>query len=154
MKPTAQAMIRKYALGFLIPPAIMLAVGWYLVLTGAFDGVEFLAFLGTPAAVMVLGWAAVVANEIANRRSVRRPQQVRSSKFLFYYPLAPAFYLLAGGCALWAGYISEAYFLAVAGAPAAVLTLAWLAILANEIANRRGARRERHSSGQPPEKRP
>jgi len=136
-------MIRRYALGFLIPPAIMLAIGWYLVQTGDFDGVEFLAFLGTPAAVMILAWAAVVANEVANRRSERRPQQVRSNRFLFYYPLAPAFYLLVGGGALWAGYIGEAYFLAVAGAPAAVLTLAWLAVLANEVANRRSARRRR-----------
>jgi uncharacterized membrane protein YbhN (UPF0104 family) len=84
-------MIRRYALGFLIPPAIMLAIGWYLVRTGDFNGLEFLAFLGTPAAVLVLAWAAVVANEIANRRSERRPQQVRSTRFLFYYPLAPAF---------------------------------------------------------------
>ncbi len=136
-------MIRRYAFGFPIPPAIMLAIGWYLVHTGDFDGVEFLAFLGTPAAVMILAWAAVVANEIADRRSKRRPQQVRSTKFLFYYPLAPAFYLLAGGGALWAGYISEAYFLAVAGAPAAVLTLAWPAVVANEIANRRSERRQR-----------
>ncbi|UVF20551.1 hypothetical protein HPT29_005300 [Microvirga terrae] len=136
-------MIRRYALGFLIPPAIMLAIGCYLVQTGDFDGVEFLAFLGTPAAVLVLAWAAVVANEIANRRSERRPQQVRSTRFLFYYPLAPAFYLLVGGGALWAGYIGEAYFLAAAGAPAAVLTLAWLAVLANEVANRRSARRRR-----------
>jgi hypothetical protein len=121
----------------------MLAIGWYLVHTGDFDGVEFLAFLGTPAAVLVLAWAAVVANDIANRRSERRPQQVRSTKFLFYYPLAPALYLVVGGSALWAGYINEAYFLAAAGAPAAVLTLAWLAVLANDIANRRSARRPR-----------
>jgi hypothetical protein len=113
------------------------------VQTGDFDGVAFLAFLGTPAAVLILAWAAVVANEIANRRSVWQPQQARSNKFLFYYPLAPAFYLLAGSGALWAGYISEAYFLAAAGAPAAVLTLAWLAVLANEVANRRSARRQR-----------
>jgi hypothetical protein len=53
------------------------------------------------------------------------------------------FYLLVGGGTLWAGYINEAYFLAAAGAPAAVLTLAWLAVLANEIANRRSARRQR-----------
>jgi hypothetical protein len=136
-------MIRKYALGFLIPPAIMLAIGWYLVHTGEFDGLEFLAFLGTPAAVLVLAWAAVVANDIANRRSKRRPQQGRSNKFLVYYPLAPAFYLLVGGGALWARYISEAYFLAAAGAPATVLTLAWLAVLANEVANRRSGRRHR-----------
>jgi hypothetical protein len=121
----------------------MLAIGWYLVQTGDFDGVEFLAFLGTPAAVLVLAWAAVAANEIANRRNERRPQQVRSTKFLFYYPLAPAFYLLVGGGALWAGYINEAYFLAVAATPAAVLTLAWIAVLANEIANRRSTRRRR-----------
>jgi hypothetical protein len=121
----------------------MLAIGWYLVQTGDFDGVEFLAFLGTPAAVLVLAWAAVVANDIANRRSERRPQHVGSTRFLFYYPLAPAFYLLVGGGALWAGYINEAYFLAAAGAPAAVLTLAWLAVLANEVANRRSARRQR-----------
>jgi small-conductance mechanosensitive channel len=137
-------MIRRYALGHLIAPAIMLTVGWYLVHTGDFDGVEFLAFLGTPAAVLVLAWAAVVANDIANRRSERHPQQVRSTRFLFYYPLAPAFYLLVGGGALWAGYINEAYFLAAAGAPAAVLTLAWLAVLANEVANRRSARRKRN----------
>lgn len=136
-------MIRRYALGLLIPPAIMLGLGWYLVQTGDLDGLEFLAFLGTPAAVLVLAWAAVVANEIANRRSERRPQQIRSNGFLFYYPLAPAFYLLMGGGALWGGYINEAYFLAVAGAPAAVLTLAWLAVLANEVANRRSARRQR-----------
>jgi hypothetical protein len=135
-------MIRKYALGLLIPPAIMLAFGWHLVKTGDFDGVEFLAFLGTPAVVMILAWAAVVANEIANRRSERRPQQIRSNRFLFYYPLAPAFYLVGGG-ALWAGYINEAYFLAAAGAPATILTLAWLAVLANEIANRRSARHQR-----------
>lgn len=135
-------MIRRYALGLLIPPAIMLALGWYLVQTGNFDGVEFLAFLGTPAAVMILAWAAVVANEIANRRSKRRPHQVRSTKFLFYFPLAPAFYLLAGGAALWAGYIGEAYFLAAAGTPAAILTLAWIAVLVNEVANRRSARRQ------------
>ena len=136
-------MIRKYALGFLIPPALFLAFGWYLLQTGDFDGVEFLAFVGTPAAVMVLGWAAVVANEIANRRSERRPQQDRSTRFLFYYPLAPAFYLLVGWGALRAGFINEAYFLAVAGAPAAVLTLAWIAVAANEIANRRSTRRQR-----------
>ena len=136
-------MIRKYALGFLIPPAPFLAVGWYLLQTGDFDGVEFLAFVGTPAAVMVLGWAAIVANEIANRRSERRPQQDHSTKFLFYYPLAPAFNLLVGWGALRAGYINEAYFLAVAGAPAAVLTLAWIAVAANEIANRRSTRRQR-----------
>jgi hypothetical protein len=136
-------MIRKYALGLLIPPALMVAIGCYLVQTGDLDGVEFLAFLGAPAAVLVLAWAAVVANEIANRRSERRPQQGHSSKFLFCYPLAPAFYLVAGGGALWAGYINEAYFLAVAGAPAAVLTLAWLAVLANDIANGRSARRQR-----------
>jgi hypothetical protein len=136
-------MIRKYALGLLILPALMLAIGWYLVQTGDFDGVEFLAFFGAPAAVLVLAWAAVVANEIANRRSERRPQQVRSSKFLFCYPLAPAFYLLVGGGALWAGYINEAYFLAAAGAPATVLTLAWIAVAANAIANRRSARRRR-----------
>ncbi|MGF9760710.1 hypothetical protein AAII07_36530 [Microvirga sp. 0TCS3.31] len=136
-------MIRKYALGHLIAPVIMLAIGWYLVQTGHFDGVEFLAFLGTPAAVLVLAWAAVVANEIANRRSERRPEQIRSNRFLFYYPLAPALYLLVGGGALWAGYIGEAYFLAVAGAPAVVLTLAWIAVLANEIANRRSARHQR-----------
>jgi hypothetical protein len=136
-------MTRKYALGFLMPPAIMLAMGWYLVHTREFDGLEFLAFLGTPAAVLVLAWAAVVANDIANRRSKRRPQQVRSNKFLFYYPLAPAFYLLVGGDALWAGYISEAYFLAVAATPAAVLTLAWIALVANEIANRRSAKHQR-----------
>ena len=112
------AVIRKYALGFLIPPALLLAAGWYLVQTGDFDGVEFLAFVGTPAAVMVLGWAAVAAHEIANRRSERRPQRDRSTKFLFYYPLAPAFYLLVGWGALRAGSINEAYFLAVAGAPA------------------------------------
>ena len=135
-------MIRKYALGFLIPPALFLAAGWYLLQTGDFDGVEFLAFVGTPAAVMVLGWAAVVANEISNRRSERRPQQDRSSKFLFYYPLAPALYLLVGWCALQAGSINEAYFLAIAGAPAAVLTLAWIAMVANEIAKRRSARRQ------------
>jgi cytochrome b subunit of formate dehydrogenase len=102
-----------------------------------------LAFLGTPAAVMILAWAAVVANELANRRSKRRPQQVRSTKFLFYYLFAPAFYLLVGGGALWAGYINEAYFLAVAATPAAVLTLAWIALVANEIANRRYARHQR-----------
>ena len=136
-------MIRKYALGFLIPPALFLAVGWYLLQTGDFDGVEFLAFVGTPAAVMVLAWAAIMANEIANRRSERRPQQDRSSKFLFYYPLAPAFYLLVGWGALRAGSINEAYFLAVAGAPAAVLTLAWIAVAANEIANGRSTRRQR-----------
>ena len=136
-------MIRKYALGFLIPPALFLAVGWYLLQTGDFDGVEFLAFVGTPAAVMVLAWAAIMANDIANRRSERRPQQDRSSKFLFYYPLAPAFYLLVGWGALRAGSINEAYFLAVAGAPAAVLTLAWIAVAANEIANRRSTRRQR-----------
>ena len=96
-------MIRKYALRFLILPALFLAAGWYLLQTGDFDGVEFLAFVGTPAAVMVLGWAAVVANEISNRRSERRPQQDRSTKFLFYYPLAPAFYLLVGWGALRAG---------------------------------------------------
>lgn len=135
-------MIRKYALGFLIPPALFLAAGWYLLQTGAFDGVEFLAFVGTPAAVTVLGWAAVVANEIANRRSERRPQQDRSSKFLFYYPLAPAVYLLVGWGALQAGSINEAYFIAIAGAPAAVLTLAWIAMVANEIAKRRSARRQ------------
>jgi hypothetical protein len=136
-------MIRRYALGLLIAPVIMVAIGWYLVQTGDFDGLEFLAFLGTPAAVLVLAWAAVVANEIANRRSERRPQQGRSNKFLVYYPLTAAFYLLVGGGALWAGSINEAYFLAVAGAPAAVLTLAWLAVLANEVANRRSARRQR-----------
>ena len=136
------AVIRKYALGFLIPPALFLAAGWYLLQTGDFDGVEVLAFVGTPAAVMVLGWAAVVANEISNRRSERRPQQDRSSKFLFYYPLAPALYLLVGWCALRAGSINEAYFLAIAGAPAAVLTLAWIAMVANEIAKRRSARRQ------------
>ena len=136
-------MIRQYALGFLIPPALCLAAGWYLLQTGSFDGVGFLAFVGTPAAVMVLGWAAVVANRIANRRSERQPQQDRSSKFLFYYPLAPAFYLLVGWGALRAGSIDEAYVLAVAGAPAAVLTLAWIGLAANEIANRRGARRQR-----------
>ncbi|WP_460667082.1 hypothetical protein [Kribbella swartbergensis] len=135
--------MRRYALGLLIPPAIMLAIGWYLVHTGDLDGLGFLAFLGTPAAVLVLAWAAVVANDIANRWSERRPQQVRSTKFLFYYPLAPAFYLLVGGGALWVGYINEAYFLAVAASPAAVLTLAWLAVLANEVANRRSARRQR-----------
>jgi small-conductance mechanosensitive channel len=132
----------------------MMVIGWYLVHTGYLDGVEFLALLGTPAAVMILAWAAVVANEIANRRSERRPQQVRSTKFLFYYPLAPAFYLLVGWGALHAGYINEVYFLAVAGTPAAVLTLAWLAVLANEIANRRSLKRQRHGSGQPPEERP
>ena len=136
-------MIRKYALGFLIPPVLFLAVGWYLVQTGEFDGVKFLAFVGTPAAMMGLGWAAVVAHQIANRRSDGRPQQDRSSKFLFYYPLAPAFYLLVGWGALRAGYIDEAYFLAVAGTPAAVLTLAWIAVAANEIANRRSTRRQR-----------
>lgn len=136
------AVVRKYALGFLIPPALLLAVGWYLVQTEDFDGVEFLAFVGTPAAVMVLGWAAVVANEIANRRSERRPQQDRSTKFLFYYPLAPALYLLVGWCALRAGSIDEAYFLAIAAAPAAVLTLAWIAAAANEIAKRRSAGRQ------------
>ena len=120
-----------------------MAVGWYLLQTGDFDGVEFLAFVGTPAAVMVLGWAAIVANEIANRRSERRPQQDRSTRFLFYYPLAPAFYLLVGWGALRAGYTNEAYFLAVAGAPAAVLTLAWIAVAANEIANGRSTRRQR-----------
>jgi hypothetical protein len=146
-------MIRKYALGLLIPPAIMVAVGWYFVQTGDLDGVEFLAFLGTPAAVMILAWAAVVANEIANQRSVGRPQQVRSNKFLFYYPLTPAFYLLAGGGALWAGYISEAYFIAVAGSPAAVLTLAWLALVANAAANGRSARHQCDDSRQTPEKR-
>jgi hypothetical protein len=137
-------VIRKYALGFLIPPALFLAVGWYLVQTGDFDGVEFLAFVGTPAAVMVLGWAAIVANEIANRRSERRPQRDRSTSFLFYYPLAPALYLLVGWGVLRAGYINEAYFLAVAGAPAAVLALAWIAVAANEIANRRSTRRQRN----------
>ena len=136
------AVIRKYALRFLILPALFLAAGWYLLHTGDFDGVEFLAFVGTPAAVMVLGWAAVVANEISNRRSERRPQQDRSSKFLFYYPLAPALYLLVGWCALQAGSINEAYFLAIAGAPAAVLTLAWIAAAAHEIAKRRSARRQ------------
>lgn len=47
-------MIRKYAFGLLITPTIMLAIGWYFVQTGDFDGVEFLAFLGTPAAVLIL----------------------------------------------------------------------------------------------------
>jgi len=136
------AVIRKYALGFLIPPALFLAAGWYLLQTGDFDGVEVLAFVGTPAAVMILGWTAVVANGISNRRSERRPRQDRSSKFLFYYPLAPALYLLVGWGALRAGSINEAYFLAIAGAPAAVLTLAWIAMVANEIAKRRSARRQ------------
>jgi hypothetical protein len=136
-------MIRKYALGLLILPTIMLAIGWYLVQIEEFDGVEFLAFLGMPAAVLVLAWAAVVASEIANRQGERRPQQARSDNFLFYYPLAPAVYLLVGWGALRAGYINEAYFLAVAGAPAAILTLAWIALVANEIANRRSARRQR-----------
>jgi hypothetical protein len=31
------------------PPAIMTGIGWSLVQTGAFDGLKFLAFLGTPA---------------------------------------------------------------------------------------------------------
>ena len=141
------AMIRKYALGLLILPAIMLATGWYLVQIEEFDWVEFLALLGTPAAVLILAWAALVANEIANRRSERRPQQVRSDKFLLYYPLAPAFYLLVGWGALRAGYINEAYFLAVAGTPAAVLTLAWIALVVNEVANKRSARRQRDDDG-------
>jgi hypothetical protein len=136
-------VIRQYALGFLIPPVLFLAVGWSLLQTGRFDGVAFLAFVGTPAAVMLLGWAAVVAHQIANRRSDGRPEQDRSSKFLVYYPLAPSFYLLVGWGALRAGFINEAYVLAVAGAPAAVLTLAWIAVAAHEIAGRRCARRRR-----------
>ena len=119
-----------------------MAAGWYLLQAGDFDGVEVLAFVGTPVAVMVLGWAAVVANEISNRRNERRPQQDRSSKFLFYYPFAPALYLLVGWGALRAGSIDEAYFLAIAAAPAAVLTLAWIAAAANEIAKRRSAGRQ------------
>jgi hypothetical protein len=136
-------VIRQYALGFLIPPVLFLAVGWSLLQTGRFDGVAFLAFVGTPVAVMVLGWAAVVVHQIANRRSGRGPQQHRSTRFLVYYRLAPVLYLLVGWGALRAGSINEAYVLAVAGAPAAVLTLAWIAVAAHEIAGRRCARRRR-----------
>jgi ABC-type nickel/cobalt efflux system permease component RcnA len=137
-------VIRKYALGLLIPPALLLAVGWFALQGDGFFEIKFLAFVGTPAAVMVLAWAAVVANEIANRRSERRPHQGRSAKILFVYPLAPAILLLSGWAALRVGYIDEALFLLSAGAPAAVLLLAWAALVANEVANRRAAKRQHH----------
>jgi hypothetical protein len=137
-------VIRKYALGLLIPPALLLAVGWFALQGDDFLEIKFLAFFGTPAAVMVLAWAAVVANEIANQRSERRPHQGRSAKILFVYPLAPAILLLSGWAALRVGYIDEALFLLSAGAPAAVLLLARAALVANEVANRRAAKRQHH----------
>jgi hypothetical protein len=137
-------MIRKYALGFLIPPALLLAVGWVALQTQVLTGVAFLAFVGTPAAVMVLGWAAVVANGNSNRRSERRPHQAGSTKFLFVYPLAPAGYLLAGWAALYTCYINETWFLAISVAPAAILLLAWAALVAGEVANKRNTSRRPH----------
>jgi ACR3 family arsenite efflux pump ArsB len=62
-------MARTYSLGFLIPPVLMLALAWGLLDAGYMNGVEVLAFISTPATVLVLAWAALVANEIANRRS-------------------------------------------------------------------------------------
>jgi hypothetical protein len=68
-------MIRKFALGHLVLPSVMLLLGWGSLQTGFMNGTEVLAFLATPAIFGILGWAAVAANEIANRRSERRQRQ-------------------------------------------------------------------------------
>jgi len=136
-------MIRKFTLGHLVLPAVMLLLGWGLLEAGYLDGLAFLAFLGTPAAVLVLAWAAIVANEIANRRSERQQRPWSFTKFSLFHLSAPAFMVLLGWWACSAGYISEALFVASAVAPASVLFLAWLAVLANEIANRRSEERKR-----------
>lgn len=137
------AMIRKFALGHLVLPALMLVLGWALLEAGYMDGLAFLAILGTPAAVLVLAWAAIVANGIANRRSERRQRPTSFTKFSLFYLSAPAFMVLLGWWACRAGHISEALFVASAVAPASVLLLAWAALLANEFANRRSEGQQR-----------
>jgi hypothetical protein len=134
-------MIRRFALGHLVLPALMLALGWALLTVGYMDGLAFLAFLGTPAAVLVLAWAAIVANEIANRRSKSQQRPWSFTKFSLFYLSASAFMVLLGWWACRAGYISEALFVASVVAPASVVFLAWVALLANEIANRRSEER-------------
>jgi hypothetical protein len=138
-------MIRKFALGFLIPPAIMLTLTLGLVLqqTGRMSEVEILAFTATPAIVMVLGWAAVVVNEIDNRGSENQQRPVSFAKFSFFSLLAPAFMLLVGWWAWQAGYISEGVFIFSAVGPAGVIFLAWAALVANEIAKSWSERQQR-----------
>jgi len=51
--------------------------------------------------------------------------------------------VLLGWWACSAGYISEALFVASAVAPASILFLAWVAVLANGIANRHSEERQR-----------
>jgi len=136
-------MIRRFALGHLVLPALMLVFGWALLEAGYMDGLAFLAIVGTPAAVLVLAWAAVVANEIANRRSERWHRPWSFTKFSLFHLSVPAFMVLLGWWACSAGYISETLFVTSAVAPASVLLLAWIALLANEIANRRSEERQR-----------
>jgi uncharacterized membrane protein YwzB len=135
-------MLRKFALGHLVLPALMLLLGWALLEAGYIDGLAFLAFLGTPAAVLVLAWAAIVANEIANRRSERQQRPWSFTKLSLFHLSVPVVMVLLGWWACSAGYISEALFVASAVAPASVLFLAWAALLANEIANRRSEERQ------------
>jgi hypothetical protein len=137
------AMVRRFALGHLVFPALMLLLGWALLEAGSIDGLAFLAFLGTPAAVLVLAWAAIVANEIANRRSEKQQRPWSFTKLSLFHLSVPAFMVLLGWWACSAGYISEALFAASAVAPASVLFLAWVAVLANGIANRRSEERQR-----------
>jgi hypothetical protein len=135
-------MIRKYTLGFLIPPAILLAVGWFALQGDEFFGIKFLAFAGAPAAVMILGWAAVMANDIANRRADQRSCQSNSLRFVLLSLLAPVVMLLAGWGAWQASWISETVFVFGTVAPAGVTLLGWTAMVTNEVVIKLSLRRQ------------
>lgn len=89
-------MFRRFALGHLVLPALMLVLGRALLKAGYLDELAFLAIVGTPAAVLVLAWAAIVANEIANRRSERQQCSWSFTKFSLFHLSVPAFMVLLG----------------------------------------------------------
>jgi len=136
-------MIRTYALGFLVPPALMLALGWGLLEAGYMNEIEVLASLATPALVLIMAWAALVANQIANRRSEREKRPLSFAKLSLLVLFVPVLLLLFGGWALQAGYMNGTEVLAFCATPALASILGWAAVLANDIANRRSERRER-----------
>jgi hypothetical protein len=76
---------------------------------------------------------------IPEEQNARRSKQFKRQHAL----VLPALMLLLGWALLEADHIDGLAFLAFLGTPAAVLVLAWAAIVANETANRRSERQQR-----------
>jgi hypothetical protein len=121
----------------------MVLLGWWAYRADYISETLFVAGAVAPASVLFLAWAALLANEIANRRSEERQRPVSFTKFSLLVLFGPTVLSLLGWWALQTGFMNGAEVLAFLATPAIVGALGWAAVAANEIANRRNERRQR-----------